>query len=232
MRLHRFYINFPIAKGTVNLVEDAALAHQLRQVFRFQQGSKAIFFNGSGTDYECEIISMTKTDVSFKVAGETPVKPFSGMRVSLAVSLIKKDNFEWVIQKGTELGVVEFIPLVTERSEKKGFNVERAKKIMIEALEQSGRGDVPTIQEPQTLADFLSHEKRKLFFFHTTGERFELGALKDVSDAVACVGPEGGWSDSEVASFKEKGASAIKVNAPILRAETAAIAIASLFLLL
>jgi 16S rRNA (uracil1498-N3)-methyltransferase len=232
MRLHRFYVDKSIGNDSLLHFSNPEMVHQLRRVFRLHEGDKAIFFDGSGTDYVCEIVLFTKDDVSARVLESKPMKRYSDKKVTLAVSLIKKDNFEWVIQKGTELGVSEFIPLISERSEKKGFNMERAQKIMVEACEQSGRGDMPTITGPIILKDFLDTEKRKLLMFHTQGTEVSAKNISTVKEVVACVGPEGGWSDSEVELFKEKGAEAIRLNAPILRAETAAVTIASLLLLL
>ncbi len=238
MRFQRFYVEKPIDSGKENSLPDAALAHQLRRVFRLQRGDKAIFFDGSGVDHVSEIVSVTKDTVTFRVLESRSADTADGFarslrrKVALAASLIKKDNFEWVVQKGTELGVSEFIPLVSERSEKKDINMERARKIMIEACEQSGRGDVPVIREPISLEDFLGHEKRETIAFHTEGAVFAPKDIPATDDIVACVGPEGGWTGGEVEAFKKKGATIVRLDAPILRAETAAVAIATLLLLL
>ncbi|MBX4209386.1 16S rRNA (uracil(1498)-N(3))-methyltransferase [Candidatus Parcubacteria bacterium] len=231
MRLHRFFIGHPIDPSKVISFSDPALVHQLRRVFRFHEGDKAIFFDGAGDDHVSEIVSMGKDDLSFRVLETRAVKPHSGRKISLAVSLIKKDNFEWVIQKGTELGVSEFIPIVSDRSEKKGFNGERARKIMIEACEQSGRADVPSIREPMSLNDLLASEKRGMVAFHTEGADLSIEDISRTGDVVACIGPEGGWSADETEAFKKKGAAMVRLDAPILRAETAAIAVATLLLL-
>lgn len=172
---------------------------------------------------------MTDVKLEYKILETHSVKPIP-TKLSLAVSLIKKDNFEWVIQKGTELGVSEFIPLVSDRSEKKGFNMERAQKIMIEAVEQSGRGDVPAILEPVDVEVFLETEKRGMVVFNTTGINFFSKNSKEKEDRVACIGPEGGWSEKEIEMFKNKGAEIVKLDTPVLRAETAAVAVATLFL--
>lgn len=236
MRLHRFYIDLPIRTKEQHSLTDISLVHQLGRVFRLHEGDKAIFFNGDGIEHESEIVSLTKNECVFRVLETRPVKQFGTQKLVLAVSLIKKDNFEWVIQKGTELGVSEFIPLVSERSEKKGFNMERARKIMIEAIEQSGRGTLAIIHEPLDLETFLADEKRSVIAFHMEGEELNKGLSEKLkvidakqNEIVACIGPEGGWSPKELSLFKEKGASIIKLDTPVLRAETAAIAVASYF---
>jgi len=189
-------------------------------------------FDGSGTDHVCEITDMTNDTLMFRVVEKQETKKLSKRNISLAVSLVKKDNFEWIVQKGTELGVAEFIPIISKRSEKKDVNMERATKIMIEAVEQSGRGDIPVIHEPVAFEDFISRESRGIVAFHTEGEDFSIEDISKTGDIVACVGPEGGWSESEIESFKKKGAAVVRLSSPVLRAETAAVAIATLLLLL
>jgi len=230
MRLHRFFLGQTISAEGVNHSSDSTLIHQLSHVFRLHKGDKAIFFNGTGLDHECEIVSLDKSEMVFRAIKTTTVKQFYKINVSLVVSLIKKDNLEWIIQKGTELGVSEFIPVISERSEKKGFNKERATKIMIEAVEQSGRSNVPTIHELQSLEDFLDKEQRKIISFHVTGESFTKKCVPESGEVVICVGPEGGWSDAEIELFIKKGARILKLDTPVLRAETAAIALSTLFL--
>jgi 16S rRNA (uracil1498-N3)-methyltransferase len=228
MRLHRFFSYHIIDKEKINLFSNSEVVHQIRRVFRLHVGDKCIFFDGTGADYVSEIVSMESEELSFKVHETRIVKPHSALRLTLAVSLIKKDNFEWVIQKGTELGVSEFIPLISERSEKKNLNMERAQKILVEAVEQSGRSEMPQIKEPVSLEDFLSTETREIVAFHTDGKNLADVSGKD--ELVACIGPEGGWSEKEMKMFEEKGAMIAKINTPVLRAETAAVAISTLLL--
>ncbi len=239
MRLHRFFTPLHIEEGKINSIPDLVVIHQMMKVLRLQIGNGVVFFDGSGNEYQSEIVSLDKDAVKFHIIKTNKVKIHSSLKLSLAFSLIKKDNVEWIIQKCTELGVSEFIPLVSERSEKKGFNLERAQKIAVEASEQSGRGDIPKIHEPKTLAEFLAIEKREIVAFHTKGNNFEKENLSEFPDSnlnpksselVACIGPEGGWSEKEISMFGEKGASIITLNTPILRAETAAVAVTTLLL--
>lgn len=230
MRLHRFFVESNIDKDKINTFSNEALLHQMKSVFRFHDGIQFILFNGQAVDYVCEAVSLTKKELVFRVLETRDVKRYSACNLSLAFSLIKKDNVEWVIQKGTELGVQEFIPIISERSEKKGFNMDRAKRIVIEACEQSGRAEVPEIREAKDFSEFLAEEGRKIVALHTGGADFQ-NVFSDVSgEVVACIGPEGGWSEKEVALFAEKGATIVTLPTPVLRAETAAIATATLFL--
>jgi 16S rRNA (uracil1498-N3)-methyltransferase len=230
MRLHRFFSYHIIDKERINYFSNSEVVHQIRRVFRLHVGDKAIFFDGTGVDFVSEIVSMESDKLGFKVHETQVVKPHSSLRLTLAMSLIKKDNFEWVIEKGTELGVSEFVPIISERSEKKNLNMERARKILIEATEQSGRSFIPEVKEPIALEDFLNTEKRGMIVFHTEGSSLDEEDISKTADVVAFVGPEGGWSEKEIEMFRERGAAVVKLHSPILRAETAAVAISTLLL--
>ncbi len=234
MRLHRFFIDSDIKEGTTQSFSSTPLAHQIGHVFRLHKGDSVIFFNGTGVDYVSEIVSLTKTEIMFHVSTAQIVKRYSEIKVTLAVSLIKKDNFEWVIQKGTELGVSSFVPILSQRSEKKGFNSERAHKILVEALEQCGRSDMASLYESQSLEDFLSRmakENTSVIAFDVSGVDFDSTSYKKVHKEIAvCIGPEGGWSEGDIKLFKEYGVLIARLPLPVLRAETAAIASATLLL--
>ncbi|HVU06528.1 MAG TPA: RsmE family RNA methyltransferase [Candidatus Paceibacterota bacterium] len=229
VRLHRFYVRYAIFAEKDNTLSDPELAHQLRRVFRLQAGDKAVFFDGSDVEHVSEIVSLSKDMVLFRVIETRPVQHVPQRNVALALSLIKKDNFELVAQKCTEIGVSEFIPLVSERSEKKALNMKRLKKIVIEACEQSGRGAIPLVREPVALEDFLNAEPRNVVAFHTDGEKAKTDVF-EIDNVVLCIGPEGGWSDTETELFRSRKAALAKLDLPILRAETAAIVVATLFL--
>lgn len=263
MRLHRFFArNLSASKeqgqlghGGTNdskeIVEGSIITyahdtHQWQRVFRYGQGDRVILFDGSGNDYVCEILTFPG-EINGVTTGATlrvveirvnTVKPVH--QVILVVALVKKDTFEWIVEKATELGVAEIIPVLAEHSEKKSLNMERLEKILIEASEQSGRGDVPILHEVMSVADLL--ENRKLisissaFVFDPSGRKFieedftignkgEENNESDTSKAVVAVfiGPEGGWSLQELASFKKVGLPVLSLGPQILRTETAVV---------
>jgi 16S rRNA (uracil1498-N3)-methyltransferase len=139
-----------------------------------------------------------------------------------------------VVQKATELGVAQIIPVLCERSEKKNINMERLEKIAVEASEQSGRGDVPIIGQIIELPDllksqFLPKEKMVLNF---GGEYIGDTLQTKVSKELAIfIGPEGGFSEKELKDFASHKIPSISLGPQILRAETASIAVVSLLLL-
>jgi len=161
MRLHRFYIGVFIGSKKQIEIESAEFLHQLLKVFRLRIGDTVVMFDGSGSDYECEIVLVNKNTVTLHVGSVTHSRYMPPKKIYLVVAIVKKDNFEFIVEKATELGVTDIIPVLAERSEKKSLNMERLTKIAIEASEQSGRGDAPVIHPVMTLLKAIDYIKNK-----------------------------------------------------------------------
>ena len=225
MRLHRFYTTTNLNKNII--VTDPNFIHQWKNVFRYKVGDSVILF---GTGYECEykILNIDKKSVELEKVSEIAslIRP---KNFTLALSLIKKDNLELVLQKCTELGVSDFILMQTDRSEKKGFNKERLDKILIEASEQSGWGSVPTLGGVMKLNDVMAEYPNAVILDGDSKDNFSKIELTE--NIIICIGPEGGFTESELASAAASGCRTTTLGPNTLRAETAAIAISSLVLL-
>jgi 16S rRNA (uracil1498-N3)-methyltransferase len=220
MRLHRFYIEENLKVKNELTLRDDGFIHQLRDVFRLSADDQVILFDGQGIDYTFDIKMLSKKEINLEKVSEG--KSFiPEKKVILLMSLIKKDNFELVLEKGTELGVTHFVPVITERVQKKNIDMVRANKIIKEASEQCGRGDLPTIDESIDLEDALKAYP-DLIAFDISG-----GNLNDyklpTNDYQLLIGPEGGWSDRELQMFSDKKMKIFKLGNTTLRAETAAI---------
>ncbi len=241
MRIHRFYIENQIENKDVG-ISDERLVHQWRHVFRYNVGSEVVLFNGSGFEYECVISFISNREAKLEVVSKKP-SIIPNTNVTLYQSLIKKDNFEWIAEKATELGVAKIVPMISERSEKKNINEERLKKILIEAGEQCGRGDVPELGEIIDLEDAIQFAEN-IIIFDKGGNTSPLAPLlvKERGNknplplgegagggASIFIGPEGGWSEKEINMFKERGAHICSLGPLTLRAETAAIVAVSKF---
>lgn len=225
MRLHRFYINKPI-EYTKTAISDERLIHQWRHVFRYNVGSEVILFDGSGQEFDAVIEKLNNREAEVRLVSERQgIVPTQ--KVTLYQSLLKKDKTEWVIEKATELGVSKIAPIISERSEKKGFNLERAQKIAIEASEQCGRADVPIIESSQQLVASIEGLEGEIIVFDkdnsspTPSLTTREGATPPSS--AIFIGPEGGWTEKEIEFFKNKGAQVFSLGSLTLRAETAAI---------
>jgi 16S rRNA (uracil1498-N3)-methyltransferase len=155
-------------------------------------------------------------------------------RVVLYQAVVKKDNFEWIVEKATELGVTDIVPVITERSEKKDLNMERLNKIAVEASEQCGRGDVPVVHSARpdlanVFVDSVSKDSSKSIngiAFHTEGSaRSDLaeGLESQTQSLAVFIGPEGGWSPSELELFHNNKIEICSLGKQVLRAETAAV---------
>lgn len=233
MRLHNFFIEQKIGEAKSVRIEDADLLHQLKNVFRLEKSAEIVLLDNSGSQFRSRVELLTKNEGVFEVleVTENKVKPARG--VCLCVSMIKKDNFEWILEKGTELGVSFFIPIISERSIKTNFNHERGVKIIKEASEQSGHGKLPGLYEVISLETALNDIKKNNFFaitFDKSGKKFD-SKIANPTMTTVFIGPEGGWSETEIAVFKKYGVGIHSLGEQTLRAETAAIAAAALLLL-
>jgi len=245
MRLNRFYIpngnlGKHFEKFETFLISNENIIHQIRTVFRFQGREEIILFDGGEYDFLCEIeddnkkISRRHEPIKINVKEKIKNKTNSKIEIILFQSLIKKDNFELVAQKATELGASKIVPVISERSEKKAINLERIKKIMIEATEQSGRSKIPSICAAVSLSDSFKSSSNLKFALNLEGQWFHnvIGGLKNNKEPVSIfIGPEGGWSDNDLKILKENSVEIVSLGEGVLRSETAAIAILSLLLL-
>lgn len=238
MKIHRFFLNpaelavgaLP-ARGRV-VVANKDLTHQLRHVLRFQVGHQVVLLDNSGTEFFAHIEQLTNADVVFEVDSSAPTKNAPSRQLTLFMALSKRDSFEMILEKGTELGVVAFVPVLSERSEKKSLNMERAEKIVREAAEQSERATLPRIAEVHTLAEVLANPPAGLCVLDPHGaSKWQPNIEKNLTPLNVCIGPEGGWSEKEIALFAAHGVPVYSLGSQILRAETAAIACGAIALL-
>jgi len=226
MKLHRFIIDQSIEDEFLN-IEDENIAQQLREVLRYKPGYQLIISDGKKTEALCKILNLTKNGVELKVLNKTVKKQSRNRIVTLYCSILKRTNFELVVQKATEIGVYKIVPIITKRTVKLNVREDRLKRIIKEAAEQSGRIDLPellpTNDFENALKDSLQHDTQVLFDLN--GEPFiiirdEISKSKSVG---GFVGPEGGWEKSEIKLANEHDVVSVKISNYVLRAETAAI---------
>ncbi len=218
-----------IFPGKIEIL-DKKLFHQLKNVFRLREGGEVEIFDGSGFDFPAKIERLFAGSVSLLIGQGIKNDKLSSRRMILFQSIIKKDNFEWVVQKCVEIGVAEIVPVISERSEKKNINLNRLAFIAKEATEQSGRILPPLIRKPILFREAIDLVSGEILVLDSTGV-----SLKGVKDAPGefkvFVGPEGGWSESEMALFKKKGTKILSLGNATLRSETAAVVVSAILLL-
>lgn len=233
MRLHRFYVSTPITEKRFDIA-DRELVHQWRNVFRYNVGSQVILFDGTGSDHVALITSLRNLGATVEIVETMSDIPKLSKNIWLCMGLIKKDNFELVVQKATELGVSHIVPVFCERSEKKNLNMERLQKIAVEASEQSGRADIPKIHDIINFSELLDADilPNTAIALELLGESLETyNKDKKLKELAVFVGSEGGFSPKELEAFAGHNIPSISLGSQVLRAETAAIAVASLLLL-
>ncbi len=223
MKLHRFYFEGEIPEKGEITISSSEFIHQLKNVFRFKSGERVILFNNSGFDFLASIENFEKETVTFLILKKSKNEVVPTREVYLFASILKKDNFEWVVEKATELGVAHIIPVISACTEKKDINEERLRKIIIEASEQSGRGTIPTLHEKVSLEEALEkYIEIKSIAFEIASDKFKKEELEETRRIY--IGPEGGWTDEELELFKKNNVSLKSLGPQVLRAETAVIA--------
>ena len=207
---------------------DKSQSHYVSKVMRIKENEVFSLFNESG-EWEAKILGISKSIVEFNVTKQLRQKE-NFKELWLAFSPIKSNYFNFMIQKATELGVTKFLPIIFDRTIVRKINKERLEKVIIEAAEQSNRIQVPNIEDPQNLRNFLDKNDIDLIFTDLNSDNNKLD-LKKLSSKPTCivVGPEGDFSETEreeILSYK--GVQAIKINENILRSETAVISAISI----
>lgn len=231
MTLRRFYaLSENFKNETVTL--DFEQTRHLRDVLRLRQTKKVQVFDGEGNEFSCEIKTIEKKLTLLKIVeAVTPTAPESGLDLTLAVALLKGEKFDLVLQKAVELGVTKLVPLNTKRAdvrlaspEKKS---ERWRKIIVDATKQCGRAKLMKIIEPLDFDKFLEiADGTRILFAERDGESFS--SIEINQKIIAVVGSEGGWEESEIQAARQNNFQIVTLNGRILRAETAAISIATI----
>ena len=201
--------------------------HYLKDVMRLKIGDKLSIFNTLG-EWDAVIETYEKKGAKVKIIGKVRDKG-NEKNIWLAFSPIKQNSLNFLIQKGTELGVQKFIPILSERTVVREINIERITKIIIEASEQSNRISVPEINKPELLKNFLSQfpKNASLIFCDINSKKNNLkNILTKNIDGPKCIliGPEGDFSENERKMINDLNqTSSISLAKNILKAETAAI---------
>ena len=210
---------------------DGEKAHHLGRVLRAQVGQLYELSDGLRVCLG-RIENVGRDRVEFALLEELPAHE-AALKVTLLLSVVKFDSFEWAIEKATELGVTSIVPLAAARSEKALLAAaekrsERWKKIILEAAQQSRRVRLPALQGVSRPQAAFANRKEQLGVF--LSERPDSPALRRVlenapaTEAMLAIGPEGGWTDDEVGLAQKNGFRGASLGSLILRTETAVVA--------
>ena len=225
----RLYYPNSISKNTTSLLSKEH-THYVANVMRLKRGSNINFFNQEG-EWASEIVFLEKDRVEVKFLNKIK-EPLKSSSIELAICLIKKNPMDIILQKATELGVSKITPIISERTEIKELNHDRAKKIVIEATEQSNQFIPPEISKTIKLKDFLNqiNSSNKLFFADINNkDRLKKEDIKDDNLKTLLVGPEGDFTpDERKMILQNKNTISFSLSNNILRTETATISALSL----
>jgi len=204
--------------------------HYVANVMRLKRGSNLNFFNKDG-EWLSEIIFLDRDRIEVKFLNK--VKESSKLsNIELAICLVKKSPMEIILQKATELGVSKIIPIVSERTEVKEINFERANKIVVEATEQSNQLIPPQISEVTKLKDFLKNldsSSKLLFADVNSKDNLKSKVLEEAKTLSVLIGPEGDFSPSErELILANSHVVSFTISKNILRSDTAVISAISL----
>ena len=224
MRERRFLVPHLPAEGEV--VITGTEAHHLLNVLRLRPDDEVVLFDGQGKEFRAVLTRCDKTTAAANLLEPVSSRE-SALDLTMAVAVPKLDSMARIVQKLTELGVQRIIPLLTDRTTvsaaRAAGQLIRWRRIAEEACKQSGRGRVPRLEEPTSVETLLEIEASGPRLLFTVGGP-AIRSLPASSACLAAVGPEGGWSERELASALAKGFQPVGLGPRTLRTETAALA--------
>lgn len=238
--MHRFFVPPEwIGADTVTLQDN--VAHQIRHVLRMGPGDTITVLDNAGHAYTVTLAGTDTKTFTGRIVDRQPAPGEPPVALTLVQALLKKDNFEWVLQKGTEIGVTRFVPVETARAVVPASSVNEKKftrwtRILTEAAEQARRGRIPALDSARSFADALADSADHDLVLipwedeHSVTLRDALAQQPAAQRIAVFIGPEGGFTPGEIEAAREHGAQPVTLGPRILRAETAAVAAALLVL--
>lgn len=230
MGIPRIFIDQPLNTGElVELCENSA--HHIAQVLRKKVQDSLVLFNGQGGEFQACIASIRRTSVQVRIGAHVPIERESPLRIALVQGISRGDRMDYTLQKSVELGVSAIVPVQTRRStvyldeERSGQRLMHWRRILIHACEQCGRNQLPRLEPPQSLAQWLACPQPGLKLLLAAGAKTTLTSLRSSNEEITLLaGPEGGFSEEEHRAAEAAGYLPLSLGPRILRTETAATA--------
>lgn len=231
MSISRIYQPSTLVIGETVLLDEEP-SHHLARVLRAKIGDTVTVFNGLGGEYPCDITEITKRNVTVRVLAFSPREAESNLNLCLAQGISRGEKMDYTIQKAVELGVTHIVPLLTERctvkldEERREKRLKHWQSIIIGAAEQSGRNRIPTLTAPQSFSQGLQTLKADQCFILSpfAEQKLQSTQLQIGQSIVLLIGPEGGFSKTEIEQANRAGFIPLNLGPRILRTETAAVA--------
>ena len=226
----RLHVPQPLSVGAA-LAPTLDQSRYLTQVMRLKTGDALLVFNGVDGEWRCTIAEMLKKGVVLRAEEQVRPQHF-GPDLDLIVAVVKKARVETIVEKAAELGAARVRLAITQRTNVEHVRLDRLDAIAIEAAEQTGRLDVPTVADPEKLATLLDDwdSTRRLMFCDEAGGAPVIGAVTEPGPWAILSGPEGGFAPDERERLRSLSfTTAVSLGPRILRADTAAIAAMALW---
>jgi len=221
MALPRFYVK---TLGETNMVLDEDTSKHITGVLRMKAGEALLLTDGKGTKAHALITDDHRKRCTVTI-NTTEKEPVKSPKVCIAISLLKNAaRFEWFLEKATEIGVSEIIPLLCERTEKEAFRHDRMQAILISAMLQSQQCWLPNLQEPTPFENIITTDYAAKFIAHCLPQQKETlhGLLKKFDgNRIILIGPEGDFTEAEISQALAKNFLPVTLGNTRLRTETA-----------
>jgi len=230
MALPFFYAE-ELTTGTTQYVLNEETSKHVVQVLRMKIGEQLQLTDGKGNLFTAAIIDDNRKRCQVKIE-TTQQQPAAKKQISIAISLVKNNTrFEWFLEKATEIGVTEIIPLICERTEKQSFRHDRMKGILVSAMLQSQQCWLPNLHEATKFTELIkrsAHQQK--FIAHCEEDKKQPinQYINQSTDQLICIGPEGDFSKEEIALALKNGFIPVALGDTRLRTETAGIVAATL----
>ncbi len=221
-KIHRFLLN-SMPSGEINdtiVIDDARVCHQAHRVLKLQPGEQIVLFTNGGPNVTAEIVETASRSLTVSIKNIEAGAAVPRILIA-AISIVKGDNFELIVQKLTEIGVTAIVPLITARTIKQAVRIERLQAISDEAVEQCGGTARVQIAEPMSLAACFERYPYQAVVLDPLATDTAVSLTGE--PVVFYVGPEGGWSEQDEATISFYNPHYLQITQRILRTETAAI---------
>ncbi len=239
--MHRFFVP-PEILHTDPVILPPETSHQVSSVLHLKEGQSIALLDNAGSEYITELVTVGNKVVLGRVAEIWPSLSEPSTGITLYLALTQREKFEWALQKCCEAGASSFVPVISSRSLVQTITegrtkLERWQKILQEAAEQSGRGRIPALLEPQRYGQALAHARQNSTVSLVAWEKEEKNSVKQTLEKIkpgssisVFIGPEGGFSEDEIDLACQVGAIPVSLGPRILRMETAAVVMVALIL--
>ena len=230
-----FFYKEDITADTKVIVLDEATSKHIVQVLRMQNGEQLQLTDGKGNLFTCEITDNNRKKCTVAITQTTNHKP-STTNITIAISLLKNTNrFEWFLEKATEIGVAEIVPLICTRTEKQNFKTERLQTILISAMLQSQQCWLPKMSEPVKYKDFIATgNAAQKFIAHcedvNTKQPITNKLINELTSKLILIGPEGDFTTAEIELALQNNFIPVSLGETRLRTETAGMVAATILM--